>query len=82
MTFGNAPNSLLDFKKTNAFIQTKDKCIVNEFIVQLTSSQCSERGHFLLISDVRLKNYGREMIEVIDNGCGVHESDFQALSMS
>ena len=38
-------------------------------------------GHFLLIADVRLKNYGREMIEVIDNGCGVHESDFQALSM-
>jgi len=32
--------------------------------------------------DVRLKNYGREMIEVIDNGCGVQESDFQALSMS
>jgi len=36
----------------------------------------------LLILDVRLKNYGREMIEVIDNGCGVDEPDFQALSMS
>jgi len=35
----------------------------------------------LLISDVRLKNYGSEMIEVIDNGCGVDEPNFQALSM-
>ena len=36
----------------------------------------------MLVSDVRLKNYGSEMIEVIDNGCGVDEPNFQALSMS
>jgi len=35
----------------------------------------------LLISDIRLKNYGSEMIEVNDNGCGVDESNFHALSM-
>lgn len=33
-----------------------------------------------LITDVRLKNYGSELIEVIDNGCGVDEPNFQALS--
>ena len=36
----------------------------------------------MLVIDVRLKNYGSEMIEVIDNGCGVDEPNFQALSMS
>jgi len=36
----------------------------------------------LLVLDVRLKNYGSEVIEVVDNGCGVDESNFQALSMS
>jgi len=36
----------------------------------------------LLISDVRLKNYGSTMIEVIDNGYGVDEANFQALSTS
>jgi len=37
---------------------------------------------FLLILDIRLKNYGCEMIEVVDNGCGIDEPNFQALSMS
>ena len=36
----------------------------------------------MLLSDVRLKNYGSESVEVIDNGCGVDEGNFQALSMS
>jgi len=35
-----------------------------------------------MLSDVRLKNHGSEMIEVVDNGCGVDEPNFRALSMS
>lgn len=35
---------------------------------------------YCLFSDVRLKNYGLESIEVIDNGVGVEECNFQALS--
>lgn len=31
--------------------------------------------------DVRLRNYGTELIEVSDNGCGVTEDNFSALSM-
>ena len=31
-------------------------------------------------AEVRLKEYGSELIEVLDNGSGVEESNFQALS--
>lgn len=31
--------------------------------------------------DVRLKEYGSELIEVVDNGTGIHPDNFQALSM-
>lgn len=30
---------------------------------------------------IRLQEYGSELIEVSDNGCGVEEVNFQALSM-
>ena len=33
------------------------------------------------LTEVKLKNYGLEQIEVIDNGCGVEEANFQALSL-
>lgn len=29
--------------------------------------------------DVRLKEFGSELIEVIDNGTGIHPNNFQAL---
>lgn len=29
---------------------------------------------------IKLKEYGSDLIEVIDNGCGVEDSNFQALS--
>lgn len=32
------------------------------------------------IVDVRLKEYGSEIIEVVDNGTGIHPDNFQALS--
>lgn len=31
--------------------------------------------------EIRLKNYGTELIEVVDNGSGVTEDNFAALSM-
>lgn len=30
--------------------------------------------------EIRLKEYGSELIEVVDNGSGVEETNFQALS--
>ena len=30
--------------------------------------------------EIRLKNYGSEMIEVIDDGPGIDEADFQTIS--
>lgn len=30
--------------------------------------------------DIRLKEYGSELVEVSDNGCGVKRENFQALS--
>lgn len=30
--------------------------------------------------EVRLKEYGSELVEVSDNGCGVKKENFQALS--
>ena len=35
---------------------------------------------YLYVIDVRLKNYGADFFEVIDNGIGVEEHNFQALS--
>jgi DNA mismatch repair protein PMS2 len=32
------------------------------------------------VIEVRLKDYGSELVEVIDNGTGVEEENFQALS--
>ena len=32
------------------------------------------------ISEIRLKEYGRELVEVIDNGSGVEESNIEGLS--
>lgn len=32
------------------------------------------------VIDVRLKDYGSELVEVSDNGSGVHPDNFQALS--
>lgn len=37
--------------------------------------------NLLLFSEIKLKEYGAESIEVIDNGSGVKEDNFQALSM-
>ncbi|XP_076305601.1 mismatch repair endonuclease PMS2 [Tachypleus tridentatus] len=31
--------------------------------------------------EVRLKEYGSELVEVSDNGCGVHESNFEGLTL-
>ena len=31
---------------------------------------------------IKLEEYGSKVIEVIDNGCGVNEDNFQALSMT
>ncbi|XP_065211887.1 mismatch repair endonuclease PMS2 [Planococcus citri] len=33
------------------------------------------------IIDVRLKEYGSELIEVVDNGTGIHPNNFQALTL-
>ena len=30
--------------------------------------------------EIRLKNYGSELIEVIDDGPGIHQQDFQTIS--
>lgn len=35
---------------------------------------------FFLILDIKLKDYGAELIEVSDNGCGVEEENFEGLS--
>ena len=32
--------------------------------------------------EIRLKNYGSEMIEVIDDGPGIDETDFQTISIN
>jgi DNA mismatch repair protein PMS2 len=32
------------------------------------------------VIEVRMKEYGSELVEVIDNGVGVEEENFQALS--
>lgn len=32
-------------------------------------------------SQVRLREYGAELIEVADNGCGVPASDYQSLTL-
>jgi DNA mismatch repair protein PMS2 len=32
------------------------------------------------VIEVRIKEYGRELVEVKDNGAGVEEENFQALS--
>jgi DNA mismatch repair protein PMS2 len=32
------------------------------------------------VIEVRLKDYGSELVEVVDNGAGVEEENFQALS--
>lgn len=34
------------------------------------------------VIDVKLKEYGSEIIEVVDNGAGVHPSNFEGLSMN
>ena len=36
--------------------------------------------NFLVFSEIRLKEYGRESIEVIDNGSGVEERNIHGLS--
>ena len=32
--------------------------------------------------EIRLKNYGSELVEVIDDGPGIEQADFQTISMS
>lgn len=32
-------------------------------------------------SEVRLKEYGSELVEISDNGCGVAEENFEALTL-
>lgn len=35
---------------------------------------------FVIFTEIKLKEYGSELIEVIDNGSGVEESNFKGLS--
>ena len=35
----------------------------------------------LSLSEVRLKEHGSELVEVCDNGCGVEEENFKALTL-
>ena len=35
---------------------------------------------FFFFADIRLKDYGSEVLEVIDNGSGVENNNFQGLS--
>ncbi len=35
----------------------------------------------MIHTEVRLKEQGSELVEVVDNGCGVHEDNFQALTL-
>ena len=32
------------------------------------------------VIDIKLKEYGSELVEVVDNGIGVHPSNFEGLS--
>lgn len=36
--------------------------------------------NLLFFSDIKLKDYGSEQIEVSDNGNGVHQNNFEGLS--
>lgn len=36
----------------------------------------------IYISDIKLKDYGSQTIEVSDNGFGVEENNFEGLSMT
>lgn len=79
-------NSLVGYlKKSNEW--TEDKSIACETEVTLTLLSFWDMKTFilcnnlLLFSEIKLKEYGAESIEVIDNGSGVKEDNFQALSM-
>ena len=35
---------------------------------------------YFFSSEIKLRDYGSELLEVIDNGCGVKEENFEGLS--
>ena len=48
-------------------------------VIQLNPYIFNEHKH-LYDTEVRLRDYGSEMVEVLDNGSGVEPANFQALS--